>query len=52
MASGALLGLARPAAFAWFSKDYITAGLALTMLAMGTSLTLEVSIPSVRGLST
>ena len=37
------MGLARPSAFAWFSRDYITAGLALTMLAMGTSLKLSVS---------
>jgi hypothetical protein len=38
----ALAGLARPSALAWFSRDYITAGLALTMLAMGTSLKLSV----------
>ena len=39
----ALAGLARPQAFAWFSRHYITGGLALTMLAMGTSLKLAVS---------
>jgi len=38
----ALAGLARPQAFAWFSRHYITGGLALTMLAMGTSLKLTV----------
>ena len=32
-----------PPSFLWFRKDYVTAGLALTMLAMGTTLSLEVS---------
>lgn len=31
-----------PPSFLWFKKDYVTAGLALTMLAMGTTLSLEV----------
>ena len=31
-----------PPLFLWFKKDYVTAGLALTMLAMGTTLSLEV----------
>lgn len=31
-----------PPLFLWFKKDYVTAGLALTMLAMGTTLGLEV----------
>ena len=42
MCDRALAGLARPQAFAWFSRHYITGGLALTMLAMGTSLKLAV----------
>ena len=29
--AGALIGLSQPTAFAWFSKEYITAGLALTV---------------------
>ena len=33
-----------PPSFLWFKKDYVTAGLALTMLAMGTTLSLEVSL--------
>lgn len=42
VAAGALFGLSRPMAFAWFSREYITAGLAFTMLAMGTSLSMSV----------
>jgi predicted Na+-dependent transporter len=38
----ALAAIAWPQLFLWFQKDYVTAGLALTMLTMGTSLTLEV----------
>ena len=37
----ALLSLWKPSLFLWFQKDYVTAGLAITMLSMGTSLTLE-----------
>ncbi len=40
LASG--LGLAHPPALAWFRAEYTTAALALTMLAMGTSLTFQV----------
>lgn len=40
LASG--LGLVHPPALAWFRAEYTTAALALTMLAMGTSLTLQV----------
>ena len=47
----AMAGLARPSAFAWFSRHYITGGLALTMLAMGTSLKLAVSAVPVFGTS-
>ena len=39
----AAFSLWRPGLFLWFQKDYVTAGLALTMLSMGTSLTLEVA---------
>lgn len=39
----ALAAIIRPQLFLWFQKDYVTAGLAITMLSMGTSLTLEVS---------
>lgn len=37
----AMLALWKPELFLWFQKDYVTAGLAITMLSMGTSLTLE-----------
>ena len=40
----ALLALWKPSLFLWFQKDYVTAGLALTMLSMGTSLTIDVSL--------
>lgn len=36
------IGLAHPPALAWFRADFTTAALALTMLAMGTSLTFQV----------
>jgi hypothetical protein len=39
----AFAAILRPQLFLWFQKDYVTAGLAITMLSMGTSLTLEVS---------
>ena len=39
---GCLLALWHPPLFLWFKKDYVTGGLALTMLAMGTTLTLQV----------
>ena len=35
--------LLKPELFLWFQKDYVTFGLAITMLSMGTSLTLEVN---------
>jgi len=38
----ALAAFARPQLFLWFQKDFVTMGLAITMLSMGTSLTLEV----------
>lgn len=38
----ALLGLARPSSFTWFKSQYVTIGLAGTMLGMGLTLTLEV----------
>ena len=41
----AALALARPAAFAWFSSAWVTPALAITMLGMGLTLTLEVSEP-------
>jgi len=37
----AVSAIARPQLYLWFQKDYVTAGLAITMLSMGTSLTLE-----------
>lgn len=40
----ALLALWKPSLFLWFQKDYVTGGLALTMLSMGTSLTIDVSL--------
>lgn len=40
---GATTALVQPSSLTWFKRDYITKGLALTMLAMGTTLTLEVS---------
>lgn len=39
---GVVLGLWNPDLFLWFQTDYITFGLALTMLSMGTTLTFEV----------
>ncbi|CAK0787032.1 hypothetical protein CVIRNUC_010248 [Coccomyxa viridis] len=38
---GATSALAHPPSLAWFKREYITKGLALTMLSMGTTLTLE-----------
>lgn len=43
VAAGCLLSLWHPPVALWFRKDYVTAGLAITMLAMGTTLTLKVS---------
>ena len=40
---GATSALAHPPSLAWFKREYITKGLALTMLSMGTTLTLEAS---------
>uniref|UniRef100_A0A1D2A3A2 Uncharacterized protein n=1 Tax=Auxenochlorella protothecoides TaxID=3075 RepID=A0A1D2A3A2_AUXPR len=37
----AVLGLMRPASFDWFRAEYVTAGLAATMLGMGLTLTFE-----------
>ena len=42
VAAGCLLALWHPPVALWFRKDYVTAGLATTMLAMGTTLTLKV----------
>ena len=42
---GATSALAHPPSLAWFKREYITKGLALTMLSMGTTLTLEASSP-------
>ena len=42
---GATSALAHPPSLAWFKREYITKGLALTMLSMGTTLTLEASYP-------
>jgi hypothetical protein len=39
--AAALLGLAKPASFAWFTGDCITAALATTMLFMGTTLRVD-----------
>ncbi|KAK9850081.1 hypothetical protein WJX84_006183 [Apatococcus fuscideae] len=39
VAAGCLLALWHPPVALWFRKDYVTAGLAITMLAMGTTLT-------------
>jgi hypothetical protein len=39
--AAALIGLAKPASFAWFTGDCITAALATTMLFMGTTLRIE-----------
>lgn len=36
------VGLAHPPALTWFRAEFTTAALALTMLAMGTSLTFQV----------
>lgn len=41
------IGLAHPPALAWFRAEFTTAALALTMLAMGTSLTFQVHAPKV-----
>ena len=40
---GAASAMLHPPSLAWFRKDYTTSGLALTMLAMGTTLTVEVA---------
>lgn len=40
---GATSALTHPPSLAWFKRDYITKGLALTMLSMGTTLTVEAS---------
>jgi len=37
--------MVQPSSLTWFKKEYITKGLALTMLSMGTTLTLEVIPP-------
>ncbi len=42
VAAGCLLSLWHPPVALWFRKDYVTAGLAVTMLAMGTTITLQV----------
>ena len=41
---GATSAMLHPPSLAWFHKDYTTRGLALTMLAMGTTLTVEVRV--------
>ncbi|KAK9842367.1 hypothetical protein WJX84_007287 [Apatococcus fuscideae] len=41
VAAGCLLALWHPPVALWFRKDYVTAGLAITMLAMGTTVTLQ-----------
>lgn len=41
---GATSAMLHPPSLAWFRKDYTTRGLALTMLAMGTTLTVEVRV--------
>ncbi len=39
---GTTAAVVRPSSLTWFTRDYITKGLALIMLVMGTTLTLEV----------
>ena len=41
---GATSAMVHPPSLAWFKRDYITKGLALTMLAMGTTLSPQASI--------
>ena len=43
VAIACIAAVIHPPTFLWFRKDYVTAGLALTMLAMGTTLSLEVN---------
>lgn len=42
VAIACMVAVLYPPSFLWFRKDYVTSGLALTMLAMGTTLSLEV----------
>ena len=42
---GATSAMVHPPSLAWFKRDYITKGLALTMLAMGTTLSPQASEP-------
>ena len=42
VAIACVVAIAYPPSFLWFRKEYVTSGLALTMLAMGTTLSLEV----------
>ena len=42
VAIACVAAVVHPPSFLWFKKDFVTAGLALTMLAMGTTLSLEV----------
>lgn len=44
VAIACVAAVVHPPSFLWFKKDFVTAGLALTMLAMGTTLSLEVYI--------
>lgn len=44
VAIACIAAVVHPPSFLWFRKDFVTAGLALTMLAMGTTLSLEVRI--------
>ena len=39
---GATAAVVRPSSLTWFKREYITKGLALIMMVMGTTLTLEV----------
>ncbi|KAL3155679.1 hypothetical protein ABBQ32_012705 [Trebouxia sp. C0010 RCD-2024] len=41
VAIACVAAVVHPPSFLWFKKDFVTAGLALTMLAMGTTLSLE-----------
>lgn len=45
VAIACIAAVVHPPSFLWFKKDFVTAGLALTMLAMGTTLSLEVPTP-------
>ena len=42
---GATSAMVHPPSLAWFKREYITKGLALTMLAMGTTLSPQVCHP-------